>query len=140
MIRAVVDTNVWVAGLLTQGAPAQVIDLVLRAVVIPIVSPAILIELREVLRRPELGLPQRDVGMIMTYLQLPGTHVVHVDPEIIELVCKDPDDDIFTAAALAGRAEYIVTGNTRHFPPSPWRGIHIVVPRTFLSRASLAPD
>jgi putative PIN family toxin of toxin-antitoxin system len=136
VIRAVIDTNVWVAGLLSStGAPARVVDLVLRASVIPIVSPAMLDELQEVFQRPELGLRAHAVAAVIAYLRLPGNHVVHVDPAEPEPVCKDPDDDVFTAAALEGKAEYIVTGNTKHFPSSPWRGIHIVTPKTFVSRA-----
>lgn len=139
MIRAVIDTNVWVAGLLSStGAPARLIDLVLRGLIIPVVSPAILDELQEVLQRPELGLPEHDVSAVVAYLRLPGSHVVHVDPLEPEHVCKDPDDDVFTAAAFEGNAEYVVTGNVKHFPSSPWRGIHIVSPRTLLTRASLS--
>ncbi len=141
MIRAVVDTNVWVAGLLsTTGPPARIVDLVLRGLIIPVVSPATLDELEHVLRRPELALSVRDVMAVLTYLRLPGTHVAHVDPEDLERVCVDPDDDIFTAAAVEGEAAYLITGNTRHFPQSPWRGIQIVDPATFLQRSGLSAD
>ncbi|MGH2396863.1 MAG: hypothetical protein ACRDFW_07725 [bacterium] len=67
---------------------------------------------------------------VLTYLRLPGTHIAHVDP----------DDDIFTAAAVEGQAAYLITGNTRHFPQSPWRGIQIVDPAKFLQRSGLSAD
>ncbi len=141
MIRAVIDTNVWVAGLLSPtGPPARIVDLTLRGLIIPVVSPAMLDELHEVLRRPELRLPAGDVAAVISYLRLPGNHVVHVDPAELEAVCRDPDDDVFTAAALDGEAEYIVTGNAAHFPANPWRGIYILDPATFLSHARLPED
>lgn len=91
----------------------------------------------DVLRRPELALPARDVAAILAYLRLPGAHVVNVDPVEPERVCADPDDDIFTAAAADGGAACLVTGNTKHFPSSPWRGIEVVDPATFLARSGL---
>jgi len=127
LIRAVIDTNVWVAGLLIpSGPPARVVDLALRGTIVPVISPATLEELDDVLRRPELALPARDIAAVLGYPRLTGAHVVHVDPAQPERVCADPDDDIFTAAAIDGSAAFLITGNTKHFPPSPWRGIQIV--------------
>jgi predicted nucleic acid-binding protein len=31
-------------------------------------------------------------------------------------VCSDPDDNCFLECAEAARAEYLITGNTKHFP------------------------
>lgn len=138
MIRAVLDTNVWVVGLLSKtGPPAQIVDLALRGVFTPVVSPDILEELDRVLHRRELALPAQDVAAVIAYLRLPGPHVLQVDPEETEHVCADPDDDIFTAAAAEGAADYLVTGNTRHFPKNPWRGVQIVDPAAFLVRSGL---
>ena len=92
----------------------------------PVVSPAILDEYVDVLRRPELPLPPDSVGAILAYLLLPGTHVAHADPSEVAHVCADPGDDIFLATAVEGNAGYLVTGNMRHFPSSPWRGVRIV--------------
>jgi predicted nucleic acid-binding protein len=45
----------------------------------------------------------------------------------------DPDDDCFLECALAAEAEYIVTGNVRHFPKD-YEAIAIVTPRQLLQR------
>jgi putative PIN family toxin of toxin-antitoxin system len=133
LIRAVIDTNVWVAGVLSAGGPpARVVDAALSGLVILVLSPAILAEYEDVLHRRELSLPLRDVDAILTYLRLPGDHVIHVDPTEVERVCVDPDDDMFLAAAAEGGAAFVVTGNTGHFPRSPWRGIRIIEPRGFI--------
>ncbi len=133
MTRAVIDTNVWVAGVLSAGGPpARVVDAALSGLVVPVLSPAILAEYEDVLHRRELSLPFADVEAILTYLRLPGEHVIHVDPTGAERVCVDPDDDMFLAAAAEGGAAFVVTGNTGHFPRSPWRGIRIIEPRGFM--------
>jgi len=133
VIRAVIDTNVWVAGLLSSsGPPSRVVDMVIRGIAAPVVSEAILDELDEVLHRPELALAPADISSILGYLRLPGGHVIHVEPPAVERICGDPDDDRFLAAALAGDAQYVITGNLRHFPRSPWRDIQIVSPVAFL--------
>ncbi len=133
-----IDTNVLVSGLISShGAPMRIVDLMLAGVVVPIVSEAILAEYEEVLSRPELSLPERDVRSVLAYLRLPGSHIVHVDPVKTERVCTDRTDDIFTAAASEGTADYLITGNPRHFPGSPWRSIRIVTPTRFLELARL---
>jgi predicted nucleic acid-binding protein len=45
--------------------------------------------------------------------------------------CSDPDDDIFLECAYAALADYLVTGNLKHFPPS-WASTLVVTPRSFL--------
>ncbi len=138
MIRALIDTNVWVSGLLSsRGAPAQIVDLVLAGQIIPVVAPAVLDECENVLLRPELNLPRGDVRTVLSYLRLPGEHVIHVDPGTPERVCSDLDDDVFPSVAIAGDADYLVTGNPKHFPRSPGRGVRIVSPASFL-RVALA--
>jgi putative PIN family toxin of toxin-antitoxin system len=133
LTRAVIDTNVWVAGVLSVGGPpARVVDVALGGLVVPVLSPAILAEYEDVLHRRELSLPLGDVDAILTYLRLPGDHVTHVDPTEVERVCADPDDDVFLAAAVEGGVAFVVTGNTGHFPRSPWRGIRIIEPRGFI--------
>ncbi len=139
MTRVVIDTNVWVAGLLTpSGPPSRIVDLALTGVLTAIVGPAILREYEEVLLRRELDLSRDDVQTSLAYLKIPGTHVVHVDPVDLPGECADPDDDHFLGAALAGRATAVITGNIRHFPASPWRGIAITTPAAFLG--SLASE
>jgi predicted nucleic acid-binding protein len=42
----------------------------------------------------------------------------------------DPSDEKFIACALAAKADFLITGNTKHFPQS-FRSVAIVTPRTF---------
>jgi predicted nucleic acid-binding protein len=49
--------------------------------------------------------------------------------------CSDPDDDIFLECAHAAQANYLVTGNLKHFPTS-WSGTRIVPARRLLNIVS----
>jgi predicted nucleic acid-binding protein len=47
--------------------------------------------------------------------------------------CPDPDDDIFLECAQVAHANYLVTGNLKHFPTS-WLDTKIVTPRWLLDQ------
>lgn len=53
---------------------------------------------------------------------------------------RDPDDHPIMATALAGQVDYLVTWNTRDFPPKRrFAGITILTPDAFLRRLGYAP-
>ena len=47
------------------------------------------------------------------------------------MACSDPDDDVFLECAQTALADYIVTGNLKHFP-AVWKGTEVVTPRRML--------
>ena len=47
-------------------------------------------------------------------------------------ICRDPDDDVVLTAAVEGRADMIVTGDTDLLVLAEYEGIAIVTPRAFL--------
>ena len=53
-----------------------------------------------------------------------------VQPVVSVTVCSDPDDNIFLECADAAQANYLITGNVRHFP-DVWATTQIVTPREF---------
>jgi len=63
---------------------------------------------------------------VLTYVHLvvPTRHVT---------VCRDPDDNLVLACALAGQAEYIVTGDPDLLTLEKFEGIKIVTVQDFLS-------
>ena len=129
MIRVVLDTNIIVSALLQPfGAPAQIFLLALERHVQLCISGAIYAEYEEVIRRPRLRLEDRT---ILDTLQAMRVKSVWVKPSETLQVCSDPDDDIFLECAKAAHADYIVTGNLKHFP-ALWNTAKIVSARTFL--------
>jgi uncharacterized protein len=61
-----------------------------------------------------------------------------VEPHRRLQVCIDPDDDGFLECALEARANYLVTGNLRHFP-TWFQDIRVVIPRQFLTVLAAEP-
>ena len=59
--------------------------------------------------------------------------VLFCDPkEVISVITEDEPDNRILEVAVECQAEYIITGNRRHFKPlHPFRGIAILEPREF---------
>ena len=92
------------------------------------VSGNIYAEYEEVISRPRL---QRPDDVITSTLQAIREKGFWVRPMETVRACSDPDDDIFLECAQAAQADYLVTGNLKHFPAS-WAGARIVTPRWLL--------
>jgi putative PIN family toxin of toxin-antitoxin system len=130
MIRVVLDTNVVVSALLnSQGAPGQLFLMILQEPDLELcMSADVFAEYEEVIRRPRLQRSQSEIDDTLKTIREQG---FWVKPTEIVHGCEDPDDDIFLECAEAADAQYIVTGNTKHFPSS-WASTRIVTPREFL--------
>jgi putative PIN family toxin of toxin-antitoxin system len=113
-LRLVIDTNVVVSGALKpNGLERTALNFALTPPARFFVSPAILAEYTEVLSRSELRIPmseQRALADLFTS----RARLIH--PATILAECRDPDDNIFLECADAARADYLLTGNRRHFP------------------------
>ena len=86
-------------------------------------------EYSEVLARPELKIRK---GLRLQLLQLIKNHSYIVAPKRHLEVTPDPDDNMFLECADAARADYLVTGNQKHFPRF-WKNTKIITPREFIS-------
>jgi putative PIN family toxin of toxin-antitoxin system len=129
-LRLVVDTNVVVsAALKPDGLQRTVLLLAITKPARLYVSSAILSEYREVLSRPELRIRK---GLRQQLLQLIGNHSCLVVPVRVLEVAKDPGDNRFLECADAARADYLVTGNQRHFPKF-WKQTKMITSREFIA-------
>jgi putative PIN family toxin of toxin-antitoxin system len=111
VLRAVVDTNVWVSAVLNPaGPPAAVLNAFADGKFELVASEPLLVELRRVLSRPRLvrryQINPSDVDELVALLSMRAEIVV--PPGILQL-CRDPDDDIVIETAVVGRAGYVVT-------------------------------
>ena len=128
----VVDTNVLVSGLLNpRGAPSRIVDLIVAGDAGLVVDDRILDEYSEVLGRQEFGFDRKDVDTLLAAVAATAVHV-----SCVPLAAKlpDPDDEPFLEAALAAKADALVTGNLRHFPTLLREGIAVFSPSEFLAR------
>jgi putative PIN family toxin of toxin-antitoxin system len=128
-LRLVLDTNVVVsAALKPEGLQRTVFLLALTKPARLYVSAAILAEYRTVLSRPELQIRK---GLRHRFLQLIARRARLVSPAKRLAVAADPDDNIFIECADFARADYLVTGNQRHFPRF-WKQTKIITSREFI--------
>lgn len=132
MAGTVLDTNVVVSGhLQARRAESLVLQLFYPRKIVLLVSDPILAEYAEVLRRPKFGFSPARVEKFLERVRSMAERVV---PTVTLDVCADPDDNRFLECALAGRADALVTGNKRHFPPREFRGVPILNAPEFLAR------
>ena len=129
-LRLVVDTNIVVsAALKPDGLQRTVLLLAITRLARLYVSKAILTEYRDVLSRPELKIRK---GLRQQLLELIRKRSYLVAPAWTVQVTSDPEDNIFLECADAAHADYLVTGNVRHFPRF-WKKTKIITSREFLS-------
>jgi len=132
-LRIVLDTNSLVsAALKPQGLQRTVLVLALTRPARLYVSGPILEEYQRVLARPRFQIRK---GRRQQLLQLLKNRAHRIEPSCRLAVTADPADNIFLECAEAARADYLVTGNARHFPPF-WRQTKIITPREFLTLAA----
>ena len=119
-MRVVADTNVLLSAFLFGGLPGEFLDLALLRSFELVISPALLDELDE---------------------KLCGKF--RIDPHLVHEVPKagavqeagpplDPDDDRVLECAVAGRADYIVSGDKHLRGLGSYGGIEIVTVRQFM--------
>ena len=133
-MRAVLDTNVIVSGLLWSGSTRELIVLVRSGKVIVCLTPAIIQEVKRVLTYPhlmnQLGLMKITVDEIVSFLMDHGELVE--DRDLIQLVKDDPTDDVFLNCAIVADAQWIVSGDKHLLKLKRVAGIHIVTPAEFM--------
>ncbi|MGH6920696.1 MAG: putative toxin-antitoxin system toxin component, PIN family [Geminicoccaceae bacterium] len=113
-MRIVLDTNILIGALITKGTPPdRLYQAWLRGEIELVTSTAQLAEVAAVLARPRL---QRylDADAAAAILENIDTRALIVEaPPDVDL-SSDPKDNPILAAAIAGRAELIVSGDKRH--------------------------
>ncbi|MFI5338129.1 MAG: putative toxin-antitoxin system toxin component, PIN family [Opitutales bacterium] len=134
-MRVVVDTNVFASAALKQSSwpgavirwldkfggllkttvtEAQVIEVLQRPYLAPLIAPAAHAWLKNLLATAE---------------------AVMISERIV--ACRDPTDDKFLEPAVNGRADLIVSGDADLLALNPFRGIPVVSPVGFVQGGSL---
>jgi uncharacterized protein len=121
-MRLVLDTNIVFSGLLWNGAPSRLINLIIDDNIALFTSAELLSELNDVLMRDKhqhliTKVGATHSGLLMDYSDL--CHIVNPAP-LPAPIAPDPDDDWVIATALAAQADLIVTGD------KPFLGVEAV--------------
>lgn len=122
MHRVVLDTNVLVAAAYAENsASRQIVEACLRGDLVAVTSSTVRGEyefiLARAVRKPGY---ERSLTDLLESLEA-------VEPEDVpRAVPEDPDDDKFLAAALAGKAEWLITNDRHLLALDRYRGVRIV--------------
>ena len=132
-LRLVIDTNVLIsAAIKPTGLQRTVLLIATTKPARLYVSLPILQEYSSVLARPELRIRK---GLRLQLLQLLRNRSYTIAPTRRLDLASDPDDNMFIECADAARADYLITGNLKHFPRF-WKNTKIITFREFVSLAA----
>jgi uncharacterized protein len=135
VLKAVIDTNQFVCGMINaQGPSAQMLDLWRRQEFILITSDEILREIHKVMHYPKImrkyGLTEEEIDELLHTVEHYAIVLGHLPK--LKFIREDPDDDKFLACAVAAEVDYIVSGDVHLLSLRSFQNIPIVTVREFL--------
>lgn len=126
-MRLVLDTNVLIAAFISRGVCHELLAHCVYNHE-PVISKALLQEFQEKLVA-KFGFTQAEAREAARLLDSRFEAVVPVSFE--KPVCRDPDDDIVLATAVAGNCQCLVTGDKDLLVLGRFRDLAIVTPTDF---------
>jgi len=134
VLRVVLDANVLVSAYIRPaGPPGQIIERFVRDGAFDVVlTEPIVEEGLQALAYPKVQTAARSKTEPELWFEdiVVLSQLVAGDVEVA--VCGDPDDDKYVAAAIEGRAAFVVTGDPDLLTLGEHKGIRIITPRAFL--------
>ena len=135
MIRAVVDTNILIRSLIKpQGTVGPIISRLRDGDYTLVYSAPLVDELVAKLSLPRIQVKYHmrleEIEALVALIVLQGEKVI---PTWKVKVCRDPKDDMFIEAALAGEAQVVVTGDDDLLTLKEFETVRFVTPRAFLA-------
>ena len=135
MIRAVLDANIFVSAVLSpQGNPARILKAWKADAFNLLLSEPILQEIDRSLRYPKIvkrhGWNAKQIDLFVG--DLAYFSILVGDTPALAVIAEDPSDNKYLECAVAGSAEYIVSGDEHLLRLDEYQGIRILTPRVFL--------
>jgi putative PIN family toxin of toxin-antitoxin system len=129
-VRVVADTNILVSGLLFGGPPEQVFLSGMRGEIQLLTSLSLLKKFEKVLKEKFQLSPPMVREIVEEVREV--AEVVEVSSHIETISYPDEDNRVLECA-VDGKADFIVTGDTKHILPlKEYSGIKILSPSEFL--------
>lgn len=127
-MKIVLDTNVLVSALINpKGMPAKILNLILNGRLTILYDNRIMGEYRVVLSRKKFNFSHEMIEPLIDFIKYEGEFIAS---EPLKTHFVDEDDKMFLEVAVSGSAEYLITGNTKHFPADNY----IVTPKIFIEQ------
>ena len=125
-MNVVADTNVLISGLVNpKGIPGKILNLALNGKIVLLYDNRIIREYADVLSREKFGFSSDLILPVMDFIQNDG---IYISAEPIKKEFQDEEDKKFYEVAITGDADYLITGNIKHFPKDPM----VISPSGFL--------
>ena len=133
-MRVVLDTSVWVSALLWTGLPHQLLKLIENGEIKAVISPVLVKELREVLGRDKFAsiLVARESSVPELMKEVLKQVELYEPVSVTGIVERDPDDDNVIACAIAGKVQWIISGDDDLLAIEKYKDILIGSPKRFL--------
>jgi len=122
-----------ISALLFSGTAARLVPLWQSRRITVLISRAILTEYLRVFAYPKFQLSDQEIRPLIEEELLPFVETIRVRRRLA-VVRRDPDDDKFLECAVAGRAQYLVTGDRDLRELGSFRGTTILSAGEFLER------
>lgn len=136
MIRAALDSNIYISGLVFSGKPKRLLEMAAEGEFEVAISDPIVTELQRVLALKFGWSETLAIEAIATI----AAFTKRVTPiETIDAVPSDPDDNRILECAVAANSEVIVTGDLDLLRLGSFRGITIERAADFLARFDGGP-
>lgn len=138
-MRIVIDTNIWVSGLLWKGDAWQLLKLVEAGKVELYLAYPMVLELEEVLNYERFQARLQVLNVTPAQLAAYALNLataIDVSRPHPPIVAVDPDDDIFLVCAVEAQAVYLVTNDRHLLALKSYQGVEIVKVEDFLANAA----
>lgn len=132
-LRAVVDTNITVSGLLFGGLPLKVVRAAIDRRFTWVTSPCLIEELERVLGHKKFDLSRREIKTLLA----PITEIfeVVIPTTIVNIVERCPGDNRVLECALDGKCSFVITGDRRDLLSiGKFDAVEIITARLFLQK------
>lgn len=130
-MRVVLDTNVFISAFFWDGSPRRVLERAIRGNDELLVCREILDEIADVMRRPKFGVDLVFIDYFLKSIEEVARPAPITQP--VPHICRDPQDNTILACAMAGRAEFIVSGDEDLLVLKEYSGTRIVSVDDFLN-------
>ena len=135
-MRAIIDTNVFVAGLLWRGSPHVLLEHARAGTLAVISSSTLIAELADVLGRAKFAaiLSKTSTSLERTLAEVRQLAELIDPPPLKHPVCRDSTDDHVLSLALSANADMVVSGDDDLLVLRSFANIPIVTPTEAVQR------
>ena len=128
-MRVLFDTNVLIAAFISEGVCAKLMRRARKRQFSLVSNRAILEEFQDVLIRKFSATRRESQEALQVIIE--AVEAVTQSEQAVTGVCRDPEDDRILGCALAGKVDYLVTGDEDLLVMKQFKAIRIITPRDF---------